>query len=120
MKKVTLIQEKNWTTKYIWVVEWRQDTYEKMKDNLQEFEISDIDMEKIEKFGCLFEIVEWELVVSDNDEYLNYKKYEYQSKRLAEYPSIWDQLDAIWKWWQDMEDMKARVMEVKHKYPKSV
>jgi len=113
--KITLL---DW--KYIWQVEWRPDTYEKVKDNLQEFDISEIDKEKIERFWCTFEIVEWELVVSNNDAYMTFCKTEYQRLRESKYPKIWDQLDAIWKWWQDMEDMKARVMEVKQKYPKSV
>lgn len=42
----------------------------------------------------------------------------YYNKRKNEYPPIWDQLDAIWKWWQDMEDMRAIVLAVKDKYPK--
>jgi hypothetical protein len=42
----------------------------------------------------------------------------YQEKRAASYPSIADQLDAIWKGGQDEKDMKALVFGVKAKYPK--
>jgi hypothetical protein len=43
-------------------------------------------------------------------------KYRYQ--RRPEYPSIEDQLDALWKGGQAAEDMKAKVEAVKAKYPK--
>jgi hypothetical protein len=43
---------------------------------------------------------------------------KYQAQRRPEYPSIEDQLDALWKGGQDAEDMKAKVQAVKTKYPK--
>jgi hypothetical protein len=43
---------------------------------------------------------------------------EYQRQRAPEYPDIKDQLDAIWKGGDAYEEMLARVMEVKAKYPK--
>lgn len=43
---------------------------------------------------------------------------EYQRKRKVEYPEIGDQLDALWKGGQALEDMKQQIMAVKAKYPK--
>lgn len=43
---------------------------------------------------------------------------EYREKRAREYPSIGDQLDALWKGGVDADAMKARVLAVKAKYPK--
>lgn len=42
----------------------------------------------------------------------------YQDQRLKEYPSINDQLDAIWKGGQAQTDMAAKIQAVKAKYPK--
>lgn len=42
----------------------------------------------------------------------------YAEKRLSEYPSIGDQLDALWKDGKAAEDMRAKVLAVKAKYPK--
>ena len=42
----------------------------------------------------------------------------YKEKRLKEYPSIGDQLDAIWKGGQDMEAMRQQILAVKAKHPK--
>lgn len=42
----------------------------------------------------------------------------YVEKREKEYPSIGDQLDAIWKGGSDFDTMKTKVMAVKEKYPK--
>jgi predicted nuclease with TOPRIM domain len=47
-----------------------------------------------------------------------YAAKEYQRQRAPEYPDIKDQLDAIWKGGDAYEEMLARVMEVKAKYPK--
>jgi hypothetical protein len=47
-----------------------------------------------------------------------YAAKEYQRQRAPEYPDIKDQLDAIWKGGDAYEEMLARVMEVKTKYPK--
>ena len=44
--------------------------------------------------------------------------YEYRSKRAPEYPSLTDQLDALWKGGAEMEAMRVTVMAVKAKYPK--
>jgi hypothetical protein len=43
---------------------------------------------------------------------------DYQRKRAAEYPSITDQLDALWKGGDAAEEMLAKVQAVKLKYPK--
>lgn len=42
----------------------------------------------------------------------------YKSKRQAEYPSIGDQLDALWKGGDAATEMLAKVQAVKIKYPK--
>jgi hypothetical protein len=42
----------------------------------------------------------------------------YVAKRVAEYPSIGDQLDALWKGGDAQTEMLAKVMAVKAKYPK--
>lgn len=42
----------------------------------------------------------------------------YKALRAAEYPSIGDQLDALWKGGAEAEAMLAKVQAVKTKYPK--
>jgi hypothetical protein len=44
---------------------------------------------------------------------------DYRELRKAEYPSIGDQLDAIWKGGTALEEMKVMVMAVKEKYLKA-
>ena len=44
--------------------------------------------------------------------------HTYISKRATEYPSIGDQLDALWKGGVAAEEMLAKVQAVKLKYPK--
>ncbi len=46
-------------------------------------------------------------------------KTQYQRDRAAEYPSIGDQLDALWKGGDAATAMLAQVQAVKNKYPKS-
>lgn len=46
--------------------------------------------------------------------------HAYISKRIAEYPSIGDQLDALWKGGDAAAEMLAKVQAVKVKYPKGV
>jgi hypothetical protein len=43
---------------------------------------------------------------------------EVSEKRRLEYPSIGDQLDALWKGGDALAEMRARIMAVKEKYPK--
>lgn len=43
---------------------------------------------------------------------------EYARDRASEYPSIGDQLDALWKGGDDAAAMLEQVMAVKSKYPK--
>ena len=45
---------------------------------------------------------------------------KYQRDRKAEYPSIGDQLDALWKGGTDADVMKSQILEVKATYPKPV
>ena len=42
----------------------------------------------------------------------------YKAKRVAEYPPIGDQLDALWKGGDAAAEMLAKVQAVKTKYPK--
>jgi hypothetical protein len=44
--------------------------------------------------------------------------HAYISKRSAEYPTIGDQLDALWKGGEAAAEMLAKVQAVKAKYPK--
>jgi hypothetical protein len=44
--------------------------------------------------------------------------HSYIAKRVSEYPSIGDQLDALWKGGDAQTEMLAKVMAVKAKYPK--
>jgi hypothetical protein len=44
----------------------------------------------------------------------------YKFARVKEYPSIGDQLDALWKGGNDAAEMLAKVQAVKVKYPKGV
>jgi hypothetical protein len=41
-----------------------------------------------------------------------------RQNRASEYPSIGDQLDALWKGGDALAEMQARIMAVKEKYPK--
>lgn len=47
-----------------------------------------------------------------------YDAQQYARNRAAEYPSIGDQLDALWKGGDDAAAMLEQVMAVKSKYPK--
>jgi hypothetical protein len=47
-----------------------------------------------------------------------FSRLTYAQKRQLEYPSIGDQLDAIWKGGTDADTMKALIQQVKDKYPK--
>lgn len=47
-----------------------------------------------------------------------WKNTEYQRLRAPDYPSITDQLDALWKGGAAAEEMLARVQAVKSQYPK--
>lgn len=49
---------------------------------------------------------------------LDYNNQEYARNRVSEYPSIGDQLDALWKGGEAAEEMLAKVQAVKAKYPK--
>ena len=51
---------------------------------------------------------------------LEFAKTAYIAKRVAEYPSIGDQLDALWKGGDAAAEMLAKVQAVKVKYPKGV
>ena len=44
---------------------------------------------------------------------------DYYAKRRAEYPSLGDQLDALWKGGDAAAAMKNKIAEIKAKYPKT-
>ena len=43
---------------------------------------------------------------------------DYAQARREKYPPIADQLDAVWKGGEALDEMRAQVMAVKEKYPK--
>jgi hypothetical protein len=51
-------------------------------------------------------------------EYAAYQSTQYQRSRKSEYPSIGDQLDALFHAGVFPPEMAARIQEVKTKYPK--
>ena len=46
------------------------------------------------------------------------QKLGYRDKRRPEYPSVGDQLDALWKGGQAAADMLEQIQAIKDKYPK--
>lgn len=42
----------------------------------------------------------------------------WQQQRQHSYPSIGDQLDALWKGGAALEEMRQRILDIKSKYPK--
>lgn len=47
-----------------------------------------------------------------------FNSFDYRQKRLTEYPSIGDQLDALFKAGVFPAEMSAKIQAVKEKYPK--
>lgn len=44
---------------------------------------------------------------------------DYRELRQGEYPPIAEQLDALWKGGDALEQMRARILEVKQRFPKN-
>lgn len=44
---------------------------------------------------------------------------DYKNRRKEEYPSLADQLDAIWKGGEEAEAMRKRIMAIKDTFPKT-
>ena len=70
---------------------------------------------------------ETDIAIDDNGNVVSYDaqavqtyidNHAYIAKRTAEYPSIGDQLDALWKGGDAAAEMLAKVQAVKTKYPK--
>ena len=59
-----------------------------------------------------------EFIESMESPALQPKPAGYVEKRVSEYPSIGDQLDALWKGGDAAADMLTRVQDIKTKYPK--
>ena len=82
--------------------------------------------DKIYKFvdGVQYELSEQEMVEYSNNQLLaqaNIAAWEaqaYARKRQQEYPSMGDQLDALWKGGADAESMLQKIQAIKTKYPK--
>lgn len=65
------------------------------------------------------EEAEWDaLEAAHATERAELARTKYQRDRAAEYPSIGDQLDALWKGGDAATAMLAQVQAVKNKYPK--
>lgn len=47
-----------------------------------------------------------------------FNNLSYADKRVSEYPSIGDQMDAMWKGGDAATEMLARIQAIKAKYPK--
>ena len=82
--------------------------------------------EKIYKFidGVQYELSEQEMVEYSQNELLSqarvaeWEAQAYARKRQVEYPSIGDQLDALWKGGSAADAMLEKIQAVKTKYPK--
>jgi hypothetical protein len=48
---------------------------------------------------------------------INHKE-DYKRSRVNAYPSIGDQMDAMWKGGKSQEDMKKKIKDIKNKFPK--
>lgn len=59
------------------------------------------------------------IVDIDKSEIVRPDNPDYYAQRRAEYPSLADQLDAMWKGGEAAAAMTAKIQEVKTKYPKS-
>jgi hypothetical protein len=66
-------------------------------------------------------IAEWETTDKETPlaDYVQPEYPDYWAHRKNEYPSIGQQLDALWKGGQEASAMKATVQSVKDKYPKA-
>ena len=53
---------------------------------------------------------------ADSQKYVDREKY--RDDRAGEYPSLADQLDALWKGGEQEQQMRDKIMSVKEKYPK--
>jgi hypothetical protein len=76
-----------------------------LDDNLPVFGLSGDITDPIERYAF------WESIAVHNTT-------QYQRNRAPEYPSIGDQLDALWKGGDAAAEMLAKVQAVKAKYPK--
>lgn len=64
---------------------------------------------------------EHQLLIALNQEKHNQRVFDslpWDQKRMNAYPSIGDQLDALWKGGAALEEMRQRILDVKSKYPK--
>ncbi len=90
MQRVTLLQQDDWSYKYIWKTEWREDTYEKVKNNIVEIDIEDDVFYKISNYDCIPSYINGVLTVQDSVSYIN----RYIKLRANAYPSILEYIDA--------------------------
>ena len=84
-----------------------------------EFSIRDNDYDQIDWWDEVYQQPSREEVEAKVEELkAEHNIKEYQRQRAPEYPSIGDQLDAIWKGGDAYDTMLAKVMAIKDKYPK--
>jgi len=84
-----------------------------------EFSIRDNDYDQIDWWDEVYQQPSREEVETKVEELkAEHNIKEYQRQRVPEYPSIGDQLDAIWKGGDAYDTMLAKVMAIKDKYPK--
>lgn len=89
---------------------WKFNRYSDGRQEIQWFDISEgMEPEPLENVLELAEKLEAE-----------WKLTEYKIKRELEYPSIGDQLDALFKAGVFPEEMAAQIQAVKDKYPKTL
>lgn len=72
---------------------------------------------KIQENDIVRDATPEEIAILEADQ-LEQARIRYVKQRQAEYPSIGDQLDALWKGGDAATAMLAQVQAVKNKYPK--
>lgn len=108
-------KDKQWNLQYLWTLIGWIPNWETRE--FIELNCTDDEIKKIE-YWYLAKLENWIIVLTWTPKSIQLYNTEYQRLRQAEYPPLWDQLDAIRKWWQEMEVMRQKVMSIKQKYPK--
>jgi len=60
-----------------------------------------------------------EIITEKNRLQAEHDGKDFERKRRAEYPSVEEQLEALWAGGQEMANMKARIKAVQDKHPKA-
>lgn len=112
MQTVTLLQQDDWSYKYIGKVEWRADTYESVKDKLVEIDIEDDMFEKISYYWCIPSYIDGNFTIELSDSYIN----RYKDLRSKAYPSMLDYIDAQVKKSSSDPDVQQQGEQQEQKY----